>query len=164
MISSGCCITCTVEGTRPILAEIQSLVCPTFFPAPRRTASGLDYNKVMLLLAVLEKRLKLNLGINDIYVNVAGGMRISEPASDLAVILAVYSGLKDIIIDTKTIAIGEVGLSGEVRAVSSIELRINEAKKMGFEKIIIPYGNFIHLKAKSGVFGVKSIQDAIKLL
>ncbi len=164
MISSGCCITCTVEGTRPILAEIQSLVCPTFFPAPRRTASGLDYNKVMLLLAVLEKRLKLNLGINDIYVNVAGGMRILEPSSDLAVVLAVYSGLKDIIIDTKTIAIGEVGLSGEVRAVSSIELRINEAKKMGFEKIIIPYGNFIHLKDNSGVFGVKSIQDAIKLI
>ncbi len=164
MVSSGCCITCTVEGTRPILAEVQSLVCPTFFPSPRRTASGLDYNKVMLLLAVLEKRIKLNLGINDIYVNVAGGMRISEPSSDLAVILAVYSGLKDIIIDTKTIAIGEVGLSGEVRAVSSIELRINEAKKMGFEKIIIPYGNFIHLKDKNGVFGVKSISDAIKLL
>lgn len=164
MVSSGFCITCTVEGTRPILAEVQSLVAPTFFPSPRRTASGLDYNKVMLLLAVLEKRLKLNLGVNDIYVNIAGGMRIFEPSSDLAVILAVYSSLKDIVIDTKTIAIGEVGLSGEVRSVSSIELRINEAKKLGFEKIIIPYGNFIHLKNKEGTFGVKSISDAINLL
>ena len=164
MLSSGCCITCTVEGTRPILAEVQSLVSPTFFPMPRRTASGLDYNKVMLLLAVLEKRVKLNLGVNDIYVNIAGGMRIFEPSSDLAVILAVYSGLKDIIIDPKTIAIGEVGLSGEVRAVASVELRINEAKKMGFKKIIVPYGNFIHLKDKTGVFGVKSIADAINLI
>lgn len=164
MVSAGCCITCTVEGTRPILAEVQSLVAPTFFPSPRRTASGLDYNKVMLLLAVLEKRLKLNLGVNDIYVNIAGGMRIFEPSSDLAVILAVYSGLKDIIIDTKTIAIGEVGLSGEVRSVSSIELRINEAKKLGFEKIIIPYGNYIHLKNKEGILGVKSISDAINSL
>ena len=164
MLSPGCCITCTVERTRPILAEVQSLVAPTFFPVPRRTASGLDYNKVMLLLAVLEKKLRLNLGVNDIYVNIAGGMRIYEPSSDLAVILAVYSGLKDIIIDPETIAIGEVGLSGEVRAVASVELRINEAKKMGFEKIIIPYGNFVHLKDKTGISGVKSIADAINLL
>lgn len=162
--NSGTCITCTMEGTRPILSEVQSLVVPTFFPVPRRMASGIDYNRLTLLLAVSEKKLNLNISNYDVYINVAGGMKLSEPASDLAVILSVFSNRKDIIIDNKTTAFGEVGLLGEVRPVSFIESRIKEAKKLGFEKIIIPYSNYKKISNQNGVFGVKTINEAVKII
>lgn len=159
---AGNCITCTVEGTRPILTEVQALTCPTFLPVPRRTASGIDQHRVVLLMAVLEKRLKLNLSNYDTYINIAGGMRLSEPASDLAVALSIYSNYKDIIIGNSTVIFGEIGLSGEVRSVTAAESRIKECKKLGFEKIIIPFSNYYSLKEKTGVVGVKNISDAIK--
>ncbi len=159
--NSGSCITCTIEGTRPILTEVQALVTPTFFPAPRRTAAGVDYNRVVLLLAVLEKRFRVNLSNYDTYLNIAGGLRLSEPSSDLAIVLSIYSNYKDIIIDNKTLVVGEVGLSGEIRPVSNISARVNEALKLGFNKIIIPYSNLKSLTNKTGVIGVKSLKDAI---
>ena len=162
--SSGNCITCTIEGSRPFLTEIQALVTPTFFPAPRRTASGIDYNRMVLLLAVLEKRLKISLSNYDAYLNIAGGIRISEPAADLGVALAVYSNYKDIVIPSDTVAIGEIGLSGEIRPVSLIDTRIKESKKLGMKKIIIPYSNLSKCSDTEGVIGVKSIDEAIKLL
>ena len=161
-MSPGTCITCTMEGARPILSEIQALVTPSFFPSPRRTASGVDYNRVTLLLAVLEKKLNLNISSYDAYVNVAGGMKLTEPACDLAIALSLYSNRKDIIIDNKTVAFGEVGLLGEVRSVSFIESRIKEARKLGCNKFIIPYSNLSKIKDKSGVIGVKTISEAIK--
>ena len=161
---AGNCITCTVEGTRPILTEVQALTCPTFLPVPRRTASGIDQHRVVLLMAVLEKRLKLNLSNYDTYINIAGGMRLSEPASDLAVALSIYSNYKDIIIGNSTVIFGEIGLSGEVRSVTAAESRIKECKKLGFEKIIIPFSNYSSLKEKTGVVGVKNISDAIKAI
>ncbi|MBQ2897317.1 MAG: DNA repair protein RadA [Clostridia bacterium] len=161
---AGNCITCTLEGTRPILTEVQALTCPTFFPVPRRTASGVDHHRVVLLMAVLEKRLKLNLSNYDTYINIAGGMRLCEPASDLAVALSIYSNYKDIIIGNSTVIFGEVGLSGEVRSVPMSESRIKECKKLGFEKIIIPFSNYSSLKDKTGVVGVKNIFDAIKAI
>lgn len=161
---AGNCITCTLEGTRPILTEVQALTCPTFFPVPRRTASGVDNHRVVLLMAVLEKRLKLNLSNYDTYINIAGGMRLCEPASDLAIALSIYSNYKDIIIENSTVIFGEIGLSGEVRSVPMAESRIKECKKLGFEKIIIPFSNYITLKDKTGVIGVKNVFDAIKAI
>lgn len=162
IMSPGTCITCTMEGARPILSEIQALVTPSFFPSPRRTASGVDYNRVTLLLAVLEKKLNLNIANYDAYVNVAGGMKLTEPSCDLAIALSIYSNRKDIIIDNKTVVFGEVGLLGEVRSVSFIESRIKEARKLGCNKFIIPYSNLNKLKDKNGVIGVKTISEAIK--
>ena len=159
--NSGSCITCTIEGTRPILTEVQSLVTPTFFPTPRRTASGVDYNRMVLLLAVLEKRFRINLSNYDTYINIVGGLRLSDPSSDLAIALSIYSNYKDIIIDNKTLILGEVGLSGEIRPVSNITSRVNEALKLGFNKIIIPYSNLKSLNEKKNVIGVKSLKDAI---
>lgn len=164
MQTSGTCITCTIEGTRPILTEVQALVTPTFFPVPRRTASGVDYNRMVLLLAVLEKRLKLNLSNYDAYLNIAGGMRLSEPASDLGVALAIYSNYKDIIIPPSIAVFGEIGLSGEIRPVPMVENRVKEAKKLGFEKLIIPNACLAKLKDKAGVFGARTLSDAVKLI
>ena len=161
---AGNCITCTLEGSRPILTEVQALTCPTFFPVPRRTASGVDHHRVVLLMAVLEKRLKLNLSNYDTYINIAGGMRLSEPASDLAVALSIYSNYKDIIIGNSTVIFGELGLSGEIRSVPMSDIRIKECKKLGFEKIIIPYSNYQNLRDKNGVVGVRNIFDAIKAI
>ena len=162
--SSGTCITCTMEGTRPIISEVQALITPTFFPVPRRTATGLDYNRVTLLLAVLEKRLNLNIANYDAYINIAGGMRLTEPSSDLAITLAVYSNKKDIIIDNKTIAFGEVGLLGEVRAVPFTDSRVKEARKLGFNKIIVPFATLNKINDKTGVIGVKTVKEAILAL
>ncbi len=162
--SSGTCITCTMEGTRPILSEVQALVTPTFFPIPRRTASGVDYNRFTLLLAVLEKRAGLKICNYDAYINIAGGMKLTEPSSDLAVALSVYSNYKDIIIDNSTVAFGEIGLLGEVRSVPMTETRITECKKLGYKKIIVPYTNYIKLKDKEGVVGVRSLGEAFKTL
>ncbi len=135
---SGACITCVIEGTRPILAEVQGLVTTTGFGNPRRTATGYDYNRLNLLLAVLEKRMGLYFSNLDTYVNIVGGMRLDEPAADLAVAMALVSGLRDIAIDEHTIAFGEIGLSGEIRTVPRAEARVNEAARLGFTKCILP--------------------------
>lgn len=165
--ASGSCTLCVMEGSRPILAEIQALVSPTSFPAPRRMSSGVDYNRVSLITAVLEKRLGLKFSSQDVYINVAGGLRIDEPASDLAVCIALISGYKDIPVPDDVIAIGEVGLAGECRGVGFIEKRINESVRLGFRKILIPEINFAKLHG-SGKFGaeivpIKSLYDALKL-
>lgn len=135
---SGSCAVCIVEGTRPIIAEIQSLSSPTVFPSPRRTATGFDYNRLCLLLAVLEKRLGLRFSGLDVYLNIVGGLRIDEPSADLPTALALISGVKDIPLDDGLIAVGEIGLAGEVRAVSMLEARVREAERLGFTKILLP--------------------------
>ena len=138
--ASGSVVACSMEGTRPILLEIQALVCRTNFGMPRRTAAGTDYNRVNLLMAVLEKRLGMSLGNCDAYVNIAGGIKMNEPAIDLGIVMALVSSYRNRPIDEKTIVFGEVGLSGEVRAVNMPEQRVAEAKKLGFETCILPEG------------------------
>ena len=164
--ASGSVVACSMEGTRPILLEIQALVCHSTLAVPRRTAAGMDYNRVNLLLAVLEKRLNLRLSDSDVYVNIAGGIRINEPAVDLGVVLAVISSYKDRAIDEKVLAFGEVGLSGEVRAVSQAGQRVQEAKKLGFTTIILPEVCREQIGAVDGVrlCGVRTVADAVKLV
>ncbi len=161
----GSVVAASIEGTRPILVEVQALVCRTNFNMPRRTAAGTDYNRVNLLMAVLEKRAGLQLSDCDAYVNVAGGMRITEPALDLAVVTAILSSYKNVTLDTKTTLFGEVGLTGEIRAVNMAEQRVTEAAKMGFEVCILPLANKEHIKT-SGIklIGVRSIQEVLGLL
>lgn len=164
--ASGSVVTCAMEGTRPILLEIQALVCRTNFGMPRRTAAGTDYNRVNLLMAVLEKRLGMRLGECDAYVNVAGGMRINEPSLDLAIVLAIISSYKDVTIDEHTMIFGEVGLSGEVRAVSLADQRIAEARRLGFTACILPKVSLNSLRReKTGdirLIGVSSVSEAIQ--
>ena len=164
--ASGSVVACSMEGTRPILIEIQALVCNSNFGMPRRTAAGTDYNRVNLLMAVLEKRLGLHLSSCDAYVNIAGGVKMNEPAIDLAIVMAIVSSYKNRPINEKTIVFGEVGLSGEVRAVSMPEQRVTEAKKLGFETCVIPEVSKTMVKGIQGikVIGVKTIEDAIRLL
>ncbi len=164
--ASGSVVACSMEGTRPILIEIQALVCNSNFGVPRRTAAGTDYNRVNLLMAVLEKRVGLHLSNYDAYVNIAGGVKMNEPAIDLGIVMAIASSYKNIAIDEKTIVFGEVGLSGEVRAVSMPEQRVAEAKKLGFETCIIPEVCVDVVKGVQGIkiVGVKNIGDAIQLL
>jgi len=139
--ASGSCAVCTMEGTRPLVAELQALVTPTAFPAPRRTVNGMDYNRTYLILAVLEKRLGLKFSTHDVYLNVIGGMSIEEPASDLGVALALISSLTDRVVPDDLIAIGELGLAGECRGVVNVEQRVREAARLGFTKAIIPKHN-----------------------
>ncbi|MCD7762321.1 MAG: DNA repair protein RadA [Lachnospiraceae bacterium] len=161
--ASGSIVACTMEGTRPVLLEVQALVCKTNLAFPRRTAAGTDLNRVNLLMAVLEKRAGLRLSSCDAYVNIAGGIRMSEPALDLGIVLAVASSLKDQPIDEKTIAFGEVGLSGEVRSVSMAEQRVREAKRLGFTTVILPEVCKKQVKGMDGIElkGVRSVRDAI---
>jgi DNA repair protein RadA/Sms len=161
----GSVVSASIEGTRPILVEVQALVCRTNFNMPRRTAAGTDYNRVNLLMAVLEKRLGIQLSDCDAYVNVAGGMRITEPALDLAVITAILSSYKNIALNNKTILFGEVGLTGEIRAVNLADQRVAEAAKMGFEVCILPQANKEHCKVTGiKLIGVKSIQKVMGML
>ena len=164
--ASGSVVACSMEGTRPILIEIQALVCQSNFGMPRRTATGTDYNRVNLLMAVLEKRLNMPLSNYDAYVNIAGGIKMNEPAGDLGIVMAVASSYKNRPIDEKTIVFGEVGLSGEVRAVSMPEQRVAEAKKLGFETCIIPEVSMDMVKDIKGihVLGVKSVSEAMKFI
>lgn len=161
--TSGSVVACSMEGTRPILVEIQALVCQSNFGIPRRTAVGTDFNRVNLLMAVLEKKVGLHLSSSDAYVNIAGGMKMTEPAIDLGILLAVVSSYKDIIIPDSLIAFGEVGLSGEVRAVSMVGQRVAEAKKLGFETVILPEVCKASLSEIDGIrlVYVSRIQDAI---
>ena len=161
--ASGSVVACSMEGTRPILLEIQALVCQTFFNIPRRTAAGTDFNRVNLLMAVLEKRAGLALSACDAYINIAGGGKMNEPAVDLAIVLAIVSSFQDRPIDEKTVVFGEVGLSGEVRAVNMALARVQEAKKLGFTRCIVPQVCMEQLKEVKGIelVGVRSIQDII---
>ena len=138
---SGNCAVCTLEGTRPLIAEIQALVTQTSFPAPRRTTNGIDYNRMCLIIAVLEKRLGLKFYQSDVYLNVIGGLRLDEPASDLSVALALISSVTDRIIPDDLIALGEVGLAGECRTVANLEVRVKEAARLGFTTAVVPYRN-----------------------
>jgi len=147
--TSGSTVICTMEGTRPILVELQALVSPSNYGLPQRTTTGLDNKRVMMLLAVLEKRMGFNVGIMDVFVNVVGGIRIDETAADLGVIACIASSMKNQAIDPEAILVGEIGLGGELRSVSHIESRLAEAAKMGFKKAIIPKANKKNLTAKS---------------
>ena len=162
----GNCAVCTVEGTRPIIAEIQALVSPTAFPSPRRTANGIDYNRLCLIIAVLEKRLGLKFYQNDVYMNVIGGLYLSEPASDAAIALALISSLTDKSVPDDLIAIGELGLSGECRAVSNLEQRVKEAARLGFTKAIVPFKNIEKRKIDSNIklIPIHSIYEALGVL
>jgi len=162
----GNCAVCTIEGTRPIIAEIQALVSPTSFPAPRRTANGIDYNRLCLIIAVLEKRLGLKFYQNDVYMNVIGGLYLNEPASDAAIALALISSLTDKAVPDELIAIGELGLSGECRAVSNLEQRVKEAARLGFTKAVIPAKNIEKRNIDSNIelIPIHSIYEAIKVL
>ncbi|MBQ7954185.1 MAG: DNA repair protein RadA [Lachnospiraceae bacterium] len=164
--ASGSVVSCSMEGTRPLLIEIQALVCRSNFGIPRRQAIGTDFNRVNLLMAVLEKRLGIQMGDCDAYVNITGGIRIAEPAIDLGIVLAIVSSFKNRAIDEKTIAFGEVGLSGEVRAVSMAKQRAQEAKKLGFTTCIMPKVSADGIKAIDGIriIGVSTVQDAVELI
>lgn len=164
--ASGSVVVCAMEGTRPMLMEIQALVCKTNFGMPRRTAAGMDYNRVNLLMAVLEKRLGLALSNYDAYVNIAGGIRLSEPATDLGVVLAIASSYKNRPIAEDVIVFGEVGLSGEVRAVSMPEQRVMEAKKLGFQTCIIPEVSRETVKNIEDIriIGVRNVSEAMQLI
>ena len=161
---SGSCIACAMEGSRPILAEVQGLVCQSNFGNPRRMSTGFDYNRMSMLIAVLEKRAGYFMGNCDVYVNIAGGLRIDEPASDLPVTLSLISSLKDQVLRDDCIAFGEIGLAGEIRAVNSCETRINEAIRLGFRKCVISKYNLKELspelKSKMEIVGVNNIRSA----
>ncbi|MBQ6677339.1 MAG: DNA repair protein RadA [Clostridia bacterium] len=166
---SGSCAACVLEGTRPLIAEVQALVTPTVYPTPRRTADGIDYNRMCLLLAVIEKRLGLRFSNHDVFLNVVGGMRIDDTAADAAIVLALISSLKDVPVPDDLIAVGEIGLAGEFRSVPSVPQRVSEAKRLGFKKIALPKKQ---IGGKNGIqnaegcelFGMAGIYDALTLL
>lgn len=164
---SGACITCVIEGTRPILSEVQALVTTTGFGNPRRMSNGFDYNRLNLLLAILEKREGLYFSNLDTYLNVVGGMRLYEPACDLAVCMALVSGFRDVPLDEKMIAFGEIGLSGEIRSVSRVESRVKEAARLGFTHCVLPRSSIKQITSKPDgieLIGVKNIKDALSLI
>ena len=163
--ASGSCVYPAIEGTRPVLLEIQALVCPTSFQMPRRMAAGLDYNRMALMVAVLEKRMGLKLYNQDVYLNVAGGIRLMQPAADLAMAASIVSSFRDKAI-SDAVAVGEVGLTGEVRAVGQVEKRLSECSKMGFKKAVIPKANMAGLRAPEGmeVIGVRHVFVALAIL
>lgn len=164
--ASGSVVVCSMEGTRPILIEIQALVCQSNFNLPRRTSVGIDYNRVNLLMAVLEKRAGMMLAGNDAYVNLAGGMRLSEPAIDLGIVVALVSSFKNVVVDPHTIIFGEVGLSGEVRGVSMASQRVKEAAKMGFTTCILPKINCESMDTIPGIkmIGVSDITEVLNYI
>ncbi len=164
--ASGSIVSCSMEGTRPILVEIQALVARTSFGFPRRQSAGSDTNRLNLLIAVLEKRLNMQLSDQDAYVNIAGGIKISEPAIDLGIVMAIVSSFRNRVIDDKVIAFGDVGLSGEVRAVSQVLARVTEAKKLGFKMCIVPDSCMESVKDIKGIkiIGVKNIAEAMDLI
>ncbi len=164
--ASGSCVISTMEGTRAMLVEVQALLSHTSFGVPRRNATGVDYNRVMLLMAVLEKRVGMQLGSSDSYVNVVGGIRLNEPATDLGIVAAIASSFRDKEIDEGTVIIGEVGLAGEVRAVNFMEKRVNEAAKLGFRRCIVPRNNIKKLEVQSDikVIGVSSVNEMLDVV
>lgn len=161
----GTCVACVMEGTRPILAEVQALVAKTTFNVPRRTADGFDFNRAALLIAVAEKRANMKLSVFDAYINVIGGLRLDEPGADLPVILAIASSYRDTPIADDLVAIGEVGLTGEIRSVSNLNQRLQEVARLGFKKCIIPKGGTDKLEIPQGlaVYRVRNIREAIEI-
>ncbi|MDD4364045.1 MAG: magnesium chelatase domain-containing protein, partial [Atribacterota bacterium] len=163
----GTATTVTFEGSRPLVVEIEALVSNSFLTNPRRISTGVDYSRVSLIIAVLENRLGLQFQNKDIYVNAAGGIKISEPAIDLGIALAIISSNKDVAIDMDTVVFGEIGLTGELRSVGMSERRLKEAQKIGYKKSIIPTENAKQLIKKFNGFGIKSvstIQEIIKFI
>lgn len=161
---SGIAAVCTMEGSRPLIAEVQTLVAQTPFPVPRRVANGFDYSRLNLLLAVLEKRCGMFFGTSDAYLNVIGGLRLTEPAADLAVAVALASGLKDFVIPADTLLIGEVGLAGEVRGVSNMDRRLAEAERVGFRRCIIPARNHVSVSTQMELVPVCNIRETLNKL
>ena len=161
---SGSCVVATMEGTRPLLVELQALTSQTIFGYPRRAANGFDYNRLTLLIAVLEKKAGMLLNSQDIYLNVVGGLKVNEPAVDLGVIMVTASSFKNIPIPKDMIILGEVGLTGEVRRINLIEKRIKEAEKLGFKTCLIPESNKKDLKDdyKLDIIGIKDVNEAMK--
>ncbi len=161
--ASGTCVACVMEGTRPILAEVQALVSKTSFNVPRRTADGFDFNRAALLLAVTEKRAGMKLSLFDAYINVIGGLQLQEPGADLPVVLAIASSYRDTAIADDLVAIGEVGLTGEIRSVSQLDQRLQEVARLGFKKVIIPkYGSEkLEIPSNLEVYRVRNLQEAI---
>lgn len=164
--ASGSIVVCTMEGTRPLLVEIQALVCHSAFGMPRRTAAGVDYNRVNLLMAVLEKNVGVRLADQDAYINIAGGMKVSEPATDLGLVLAIISSFRNRPIAEDMICFGEVGLSGEVRSVNMVEQRIAEAHKLGFKQCILPKVCMKNIQKPDGMLlkGVENVREALEIL
>lgn len=166
--ASGTCVACVMEGTRPILAEVQGLVTASGFGTPRRMSTGFDYNRMNMLIAVLEKKAGYFFNNMDAYINIVGGLKLDEPAADLSVALAMVSSLKDQIISEKQLAFGEIGLAGEIRAVNHCEKRISEAARLGFEKCIIPFHNYRGLpkemKANLDLIPVRTVREAFQAL
>lgn len=163
---SGSCIVCTMEGSRGVMAEIQALVTPTGFGNPRRMSSGIDLNRMLLLIAVLEKRARMNLSNSDVYVNVAGGLRIDETAVDLGICAAIATSQADVELPSDMIFIGEVGLGGELRAVNQLEKRLNEAAKLGFKSAIVPKQSLKGVKVPEGfaAYGVRTIAETVAMI
>ena len=162
--ASGTCVACVMEGTRPILAEVQALVAKTTAANPRRTADGFDYNRAVLLMAVAEKRAGMKLSLFDAYINVIGGLRLDEPGADLPIALAIASSYRDMPIADDLVAIGEVGLTGEIRSVSQLNQRLGEVARLGFKKCIIPRGGSEKLEIPAGltVYRVRNLREAIE--
>jgi DNA repair protein RadA/Sms len=164
---SGSAVVCTMEGSRPILVEVQALVTPTSYGLPQRTANGIDAKRLALLLAVLEKRVGLRVGTFDVFVNVAGGVRLEEPSADLGVVLAVASSLKNAVVEPHTVVIGEVGLGGEIRSVPQLDQRLNEVARLGFKQAVIPPlfpGKNLQIPAGLQVLHVDRVDAAMEVL
>jgi len=164
--TSGSTVVASIEGSRPILVEVQALVTPTSYGVPQRTTTGVDYRRLSLLLAVLEKRVGLRLGTYDVFVNIAGGVKIDEPAVDLGIATSITSSLRDVAVDSTSVAVGEIGLGGEIRTIGQIEKRVQEAAKLGFKRIIVPQNNVKGIK-KNGeieIVGVDRIEKAMEAL
>ena len=164
--TSGSTVVSSIEGSRPILIEVQALVTPTSYGMPQRNTTGFDYRRLSLLLAVLEKRVGLHLGSQDVFVNIAGGVKIDEPAVDLGIAASITSSLRDIPVDSTSVAVGEIGLGGEIRTVGHVEKRVQEAAKLGFKRAIIPYNNLKGIKGHDGIelIGVHTVNEAIQHL
>ena len=162
---SGSCVACTMEGTRPLLAEIQALVSTSGYGNPRRMSTGYDYNRLALIIAVLEKRAGYYFSNSDTYVNIVGGLRLDEPAVDLSVAISLISSLKDVPIPENALAFGEIGLGGEIRSVANAQARINEASRLGFTKIILPYHNLKNVSSNTAtLYGVKNVREAFEAM
>ena len=166
--ASGTCVACVMEGSRPILAEVQGLVTATGFGTPRRMSTGFDFNRMAMLIAVLEKRAGFFFNTMDAYINVVSGLRLDEPAADLSVAMALVSSLKDAVIGDKVLAFGEIGLAGEIRAVSHCEQRVQEAGRLGFQRCVIPFHNYKslskELKKELDIVPVRTVRDAFSAL
>jgi DNA repair protein RadA/Sms len=164
--TTGSSVVASMEGTRPLLLEVQALVAPTGYGVPQRTTTGFDSKRLQMLLAVLEKRLGLRVGQFDVFVNVVGGVRVDEPAVDLGMAVSIVSSLREVAVDPSSVAIGEIGLGGEIRTINQIERRVGEAQKLGFKRIVLPRNNLKPLQARPGVrlVGVESVEQAIQAL